>query len=154
MTSFAWLTVSLGLLAVDPSPEQRTRDALAAFERTWKPAEDARARPLGDDGWKTHVRALRDVLQAGPAARAVLRPALKSESAATRAFAAQALALLDAPVVVQRAMLNASLTRLDSARLEQRAPLFTLIAQDDEAVSLCQYRGEKAVLLLFLLEQR
>src|SRR5262245_49983937 len=97
MLHLAGLLLTIGLLGADIPPEQRAREALALFERSWKPADDPRARPLGDDGWKAHFAALRDVLKAGPAAAPVLKAALMRDSAATRAFARQALHLLDSP---------------------------------------------------------
>ena len=153
MIHLATLALFAGLLGADLTPEQRAREALASFERTWKPADDPRVRPLGDDGWKTHFAALREVLKAGPEAAPVLRTALKSDSAATRAFARQALHLLDSPKAVQQELLHFNVKRLDSARLDQHAPSFVLEGDDGDSESLCLYRG-KPVVLIFMLEQR
>lgn len=148
-----WLSVCAPSWA-QTDAQRAGRDALALFERTWKPADDLRARPLDDPGWKAHVTALRDVLKAGPAAGPDLRAALKRESAAVRAFAAQALAFLDAPETVRRELLHYDLKGLDTARLDRPAPGFTLIGDDGKEHSLCEYRGDKHVVLIFLLEQR
>jgi hypothetical protein len=154
MVQLICLALLVAAPGADRPPEHQARTALALFERTWKPADDPRARAANDDGWKSHVEALQIILEAGPAAAPVLRAARKHESAATRAFAAQALAWLDAPETVRGDLLRYNLKRLDAARLDRPAPNFTLTGDDGKPHVLCQYRDEKHVVLIFLLEQR
>ena len=144
----------IGLLNADLSPQEQAEHALARFECTWRPAADPRARLMNHSGWRIHLTALRDVLKAGPDGIPVLRAALKSKSAATRSFAAQALALLDAPEAVRKELLEYDLKRLNTARIDQAAPEFTLLGDDGKPHRLSDARGKKHVILIFLLEQR
>jgi HEAT repeat protein len=88
----------LAVAAAAGEPPQPAPEALADFQKAWKPLAEAEyMRPLDDAGWKARVQALRALARAGDSAVAVLTDALNKGDDETRVFAAQALALLPDP---------------------------------------------------------
>ncbi|MBI1913720.1 MAG: hypothetical protein HYS12_03040 [Planctomycetes bacterium] len=118
--------------------EKAARAALASFDKS-------------DPGWKARMEAWVRLMKAGPAAVPVLEEALKKESPAARAFAAQALAALRGPPAVREAVTDYDLAALDSARLGHVAPDFSLTDLSGKAYRLSRFRGKQAVVLTFFL---
>ena len=96
------LCVALGLFvaagfiaAVTADEPQQPAEALAAFQKAWKPlAGREHMRPLDDTGWKARLEAIKKLAGAGEKAVPVLADALQKGDDDTRVFVAQALALL------------------------------------------------------------
>jgi hypothetical protein len=119
--------------------EKAARDTLAQIAR-------------GDPGWKVRMEALVRLVKAGPAAGPVLEEALNKESPAARALATQALAVLRGPAAIRKAVTAYDLSKLDSARLGHVAPDFSLTDLSGKAYRLSQFRGKKAVVLTFFID--
>lgn len=77
------------------------------WEKTFRTAPGGFMRPLGDDGWKTRMRALQGVVAGGKESIPALVEALKDKDAVRRVFAAQALGYL-APDVPTAPLLEAA----------------------------------------------
>jgi hypothetical protein len=128
----------LGKPGASAAAEKATRDVLAQFDK-------------GDHGWKVRMEAWVRLMKAGPAAVPALEEALKKESPAVRAFATQALAVMRGPAAIPKAVTDYDLSELDSARLGQVAPDFSLTDLSGKAYRLSRFRGENAVVLRFFL---
>lgn len=84
-------------LGADEPPGQAAT-ALARFQQSWQELPTGQyMRPRDDAGWKARMRALCELARAGAEATEVLEKGLTADDAATRVFAAQALALLVHP---------------------------------------------------------
>jgi hypothetical protein len=129
----------LGKPRASAAAEKAARDTLAQIAR-------------GDPGWKARMEALVRLVKAGPAAVPVLEGALKKESPAARALAAQALAVICGPGDIRKAVTDCDLSELDGARLGHVAPDFSLSDLSGKVCRLSQFRGKKAVVLTFLLD--
>jgi hypothetical protein len=129
----------LGKPSSGATAEQAARDTLARVAR-------------GDPGWKVRMEALLRLVKAGPAVVPVLEEALKKESPAARALAAQALLVLRGPAAIRKAATDFDLATLASARLGQAAPDFSLGDLSGKACRLSKFRGKKAVVLTFLMD--
>lgn len=88
----------LATVAAADEPLRQPSEALADFQKAWKPLTGREyMRPLDDTGWKARLVALQNLARAGDKAVPVLTDALKKGDDETRVFAAQALALLPDP---------------------------------------------------------
>ncbi len=116
--------------------EKAARDILDRFDK-------------GDPGWQVRMEAWVGLMKAGPAAVPPLEDAVKKESSAVRALAMQTLTVLRGPAEVPRAVTAYDLSALDSARLGQAAPDFSLTDVSGRAYRLSQFRGKKTVVLTF-----
>src|SRR5262249_54079696 len=106
----------------------------------------------GDPGWKVRMEALVQLVRAGPAAVPLLREAMKKDSPAARAFATQVLAVIRGPEAIRKAVTAYDLAKLDSARLGQVAPDFSLSDLSGKDYRLSQFRDKKAVVLTFFMD--
>src|SRR5262245_2028997 len=110
--------------------KQEARDALARFGKN-------------DTSWKVRMEAWVRLMQAGPDAVPVLEDALKNESPAVRAVARQALEVMSGSAAIRKTATNYDLSKLDSARLGQIAPDFSLTDLSGRLIRLSQFRGKK-----------
>lgn len=127
------------LLADDQAAEKAARDALVQFDKR-------------DPGWKVRMEVWIKVMKAGPAVVPVLEEAVKKEPVAVRAFATQALTVMRGPAAIPKVVTDYDLSALDTARLGQIAPNFTLTDVSGKAYRLSQFRGKKTVVLTFLTD--
>jgi hypothetical protein len=144
LSALWWLAPPLlagepGKPGASAAAEQAARDALAQFSK-------------GDPGWKVRMGALVELAKQGPAAVPVLEEALKKGSPGVRAFAAQALRVMRGPPAVRKAITDYDLSGVDSARLGHPAPDFSLTDLSGKVYRLSQFRGKKAVVLTFLMD--
>jgi HEAT repeat protein len=129
----------LGKPRARAAAEKAVRDTLAQIAK-------------GDPGWKVRMAALVRLVKAGPAAVPVLEKALKKESPGARALATQALAVIRGPAALRTAVIDYDLSKLDSARLGQVAPDFSLTDISGHAYRLSQFRGKNAVVVKFFMD--
>ncbi|HKB42082.1 MAG TPA: hypothetical protein VKD72_36990 [Gemmataceae bacterium] len=123
----------------DVAAEKAARDTLAQIAN-------------GDPGWKARMETLVGLVRAGPAAVPLLEQAVKQGSPAVRALATQVLAVIRGPEAVRRAVTGYDLAKLDSARLGQVAPDFSLTDLSGKGYRLRQFRDRKAVVLTFFMD--
>lgn len=92
------LTAALLVTVAAAGEPQQPSEALAEFQKAWKPLTGRQyMRPLDDAGWKARLEALQNLARAADKAVPALTDALKKGDDETRVFAAQALALLPDP---------------------------------------------------------
>jgi hypothetical protein len=137
----------------DPAAADKTaRDALAKLDKGWRPYDN---KPnLDDPRWRVPMEALVQVVRAGAVAVPVLEPAAKEGSPwsdSTRAFAAKVLAVVRGPAAVRKAIADYDLTEMDTARVGKPAPDFTLPDAGGESYRLSRFRGQKVVVLTFVV---
>ena len=120
--------------------EKKVRDTLAQLEKS-------------EPGWKGRFEALVGLAKAGPSVVSVLDDLAKNGSGPAREFAGYALRILRGPADVTRALKDFDPTNIDTARLGQLAPDFTLGDPTGKAYRLSQFRGKKTVVLIFLITE-
>jgi hypothetical protein len=120
--------------------EKQVRDTLAQLEKA-------------EPEWQGHFEALVGLAKAGPAVVPVLEETLKNGTDRARDFAGYALRILRGPADVTKALVNFDLKRIDIARLGQLAPDFALSDPTGNAYRLSQFRGKKAVVLIFFITE-
>jgi hypothetical protein len=146
LLSLALLTVlAQPLLASEPPTDPRqadkmVRDILVQIDKA-------------EPGWKERFEALLSLAKAGPAVVPVLEKALKDPTGPAPRFAAYAHRILSGPADVTKALADFDPKKIDTARLGQRAPDFTLSDPTGKAYRLSQYRGKKTVVLIFLITE-
>ena len=106
-----------------------------------------------EPGWKERFEALLALAKAGPAVVPVLEKASKDPTGPAPRFAAYALRILSGPADVTKALADFDPKKIDTARLGQLAPDFTLSDSTGKAYRLSQYRGKKTVVLIFLITE-
>jgi AhpC/TSA family len=132
---------------------EAVRAALARFDKDWK---DYTNEPhYGDPRWKLKMETLVPLAKAGPAAVSLLQEVAKEGSswqAHTRNLAAEMLAILRGPKVVREALESYDLTKMDTAVVGKPAPDFSLADASGETYRLSQFRGNKAVVVTFIIQ--
>lgn len=134
--------------------EQTARGILAGFDKNWK-APPGSLRPLGDPAWKVKVEAFVGLVRAGASIVPVLEEASKENSPWppwTRELAAQALEILRGPAAPRQAVVDFDLAKIDTAHPGQAAPDFSLADLSGTTYRLKQFRGQKIVVLVFIVQ--
>ena len=135
------LPLSAGDPPKDPGQAEKTvRDVLVQIDKA-------------DPGWKERFEALLALAKAGPAVVPVLEKASKDPTGPAPRFAAYAHRILSGPADVTEALADYDPKKIDTARLGQLAPDFTLSDPTGRAYRLSQFRGKKAVVLIFLITE-
>ncbi len=128
------------------------REALMKLDKDWKPYDN---KPnLDDPRWKALMEALVQVIRAGRAAVPVLEDAAKKGSHwsdSTRDFAAKVLKVVRGPGAVRTAIADYDLAKMDTARVGKPAPDFALPDAGGDTYRLSQFRGNKVVVLTFVV---
>jgi hypothetical protein len=151
---FAPAVTKAGEAKPDPAAvEKAARDALTKFDKGWK---DYTNEPnYGDPRWKLKVETLVRLAKAGPAAVPFLEAAAKDGSPWAphgRTLAADAREILRGPAAVRDRLAGYDLAQMDTAQVGKAAPDFTLADAKGDAYRLGQFRGKKAVVLTFLIQ--
>ena len=133
--------------------EKEAREALARFDAAWK---DYTNDPnYGDPRWTLKMETLVRLARVGPAAVPLLEEAAKEGSSwkpHTRNLAADLLAIVRSPEPLGAALASYDLTTMDTAVVGKPAPDFSLADASGETYRLSQFRGNKAVLLTFIIQ--
>jgi hypothetical protein len=133
--------------------EQTARDILARFDQNW---EDYTNEPhYGDPRWKLKMETVVGLVKAGTNAVRLLDEAAREGSSwaeHTRALAAEVLAILNGPAPVREELAGYDLAKVDTAQLGKPAPDFTLADASGQAYRLSQFRGNKTIVLTFILQ--
>jgi hypothetical protein len=139
--------------ADNAAAEKAARDALARFNAGWK---DYTNEPnLGDARWRLKMETLVRLAKAGPAAVPVLEGAAKGGSpwpASTRELAARVLEIVRGPAGARQALADYDLAQMDTAHAGKAAPDFALNDALGKTHRLSQFRGKKAVVLAFVIQ--
>ena len=142
------LPLSAGEPPKDPGQAEKTvRDILVQIDKA-EPGWKGRFA-----GWKERFEALLTLAKAGPAVVPVLEKTSKDVAGPAPLFAAYALRILRGPADVTKALADFDPKKIDTARLGQLAPDFTLSDPTGKAYRLSQYRGKKTVVLIFLITE-
>jgi uncharacterized protein (TIGR03067 family) len=157
-TEFASTAANRWILLVfkreQPRDEENERHAareiLTRFNKEWK--EYANEPSVGDPRWKLRMESFIRLARAGPAAVPLLEESVKKDSPATRAFATQVLAVIRGPEAIRKSVTAYDFAKLDSARLGQVAPDFSLTDLSGKDYRLSQFRDKKAVVLTFFMD--
>ena len=133
--------------------EKAARDALSRFNAGWK--EYTNEPNLGDARWKLKMETLVRLTRAGPAAVPVLEAAATTGSPwspPTRDLAARVLVIVRGPAAARQALADYDLAQMDTAHAGKSAPEFALNDALGKTHRLSQFRGKKAVILAFVIQ--
>jgi hypothetical protein len=132
---------------------EKAREALVKFDKNWK--DYANEPNFGDPRWKLKMETLVKLAKAGRTAIPLLEPAAKEGSPwapHTRELAVYVLGVCRDIPAVCAAWANYDLSQIDVAKVGKQAPDFALADAAGHNYRLGEYRGEKTMVVTFILQ--